>query len=68
MANDLRSWRQKKDVIRSEHTKEVVKEELPENVKKVIFSMAKKIEHLERSNAAVTDALRRLALEARKRQ
>ena len=55
----LTHWRQRRDVVRSEHTREVVKEELPENARHAMMLMAERIERLER-------VLARLAIEARK--
>jgi len=55
----LTHWRQRRDIVRSEHTREVVKRELDDGAKQALLMMAERIERLERIIAA-------LALEARR--
>jgi hypothetical protein len=43
----LTHWRRGRDVVRTDHTREVVKEELPENAKAALIMMAQRIERLE---------------------
>lgn len=44
----LTHWRQRRDVVRSEHTREVVKSELDDGARQALVMMAERIERLER--------------------
>jgi hypothetical protein len=43
----LTHWRGGRTLVRAEHTREVVKEELPENARKAMLMMAERIDRLE---------------------
>lgn len=43
----LTHWRRGRDLVRAEHTREIVKEELPPNAKAALIMMANRIERLE---------------------
>lgn len=60
----LTHWRRGRDVVRAEHTREVVKQELPDAAKAVLLKMAAELDQHRAELHQLKSVIARLAAEA----